>query len=136
MFTWQSRPRWALDISSQSTAYDSERLGRQYRRLYSPRLRKVAICLLLIDVTVIGLLVWSIEPLITLLSRNEELFGPRFTPSHNDTGVLKAPAGPHRHEAKIPRILHQTCATATIPDTWVYPQRTCKEAYSDFEYKV
>jgi mannosyltransferase OCH1-like enzyme len=89
--------------------------------------------LLLIDLIMVGLLLQALEPLITLLRRNEELFGPRV-----------ALSGPDASDAwdqtdrpnKIPRILHQTTATDTVPDKWVHSQRSCKEAYSDFEYKV
>ncbi|KAI1828828.1 CAZyme family GT32 [Penicillium roqueforti] len=37
---------------------------------------------------------------------------------------------------QIPRILHQTTAAETIPDKWIESQQSCKEAYSDFEYKL
>jgi mannosyltransferase OCH1-like enzyme len=36
----------------------------------------------------------------------------------------------------IPFILHQTAAKDTIPDQWVRSQKSCKQAYADFEYKV
>lgn len=89
--------------------------------------------LLLIDLMIVALLLHALEPLITLLRRNEELFMPRATLS--GTSILGAWHQTDRPN-KIPRILHQTTATETIPDKWVQTQRSCKEAYSDFEYKV
>ncbi|KAJ5874355.1 uncharacterized protein N7529_002785 [Penicillium soppii] len=82
---------------------------------------------------VVGLLLQIFEPLITLLHRNEELFGSRV--------ALHTPVTPgsqHRITSlcEIPRILHQTTATETVPEKWIEPQQSCKEAYSDFEYKV
>lgn len=82
---------------------------------------------------IVGLLLLAFEPLITLLRRNEELFGPRVTLSGPDTSdALPQTDRPN----KIPRILHQTTATDIIPDKWVQSQRSCKEAYADFDYKV
>lgn len=82
---------------------------------------------------VVGLLLQTVEPLIILLRRNEELFGSRVV--LHTTYTLDA-----RHQTtsswEIPRILHQTTATETIPDKWIESQQSCKEAYSDFEYKV
>ncbi|KAB5576206.1 glycosyltransferase family 32 protein [Coniochaeta sp. 2T2.1] len=98
---------------------------RPRRRL--PR-NKVLAYLLLIDLIIVALLVYITEPLITLLRRNEELFTPNLVLSHD------APA--YTEQRKIPKILHQTTANATIPDKWVDSQRSCKKAYSDFEYKL
>jgi len=67
-----------------------------------------------------------------LLRRNEELFQPRVALSQHDIGASWPQPGPR----SIPRILHQTCANDTIPDKWVNSQRSCKEAYSGFEYKL
>lgn len=104
---------------------------RNYRLV--PRLRKATVVFLLIDLMVVGLLLQSLEPLIILLRRNEELFGSRValhTPYTPDT----------RHQTtssyEIPRILHQTTATERVPDKWMKSQQSCKDAYSDFEYKV
>ena len=82
---------------------------------------------------VIGLLLWTFEPLITLLRRNEELFGSRValhTPYTPDAPYQKTLS------YEIPQILHQTTATETIPDKWIKSQQSCKDAYLDFEYKV
>lgn len=91
----------------------------------------MGVCLLLIDLTIVGLLVHAFNPLITLLRRNEELFGARLalpldTPFVDDSHA----------EYKIPRILHQTSATTVIPDKWKESVEGCKEVYSKFEYKV
>jgi mannosyltransferase OCH1-like enzyme len=122
-------------------SYDEERLkwgaeppGEQRRKvMLIKRPKRSTIILFLADVMIIGLLLHTLEPLITLLLRNEELFRPRVTFSGlEDANALHQTNG-SRH---IPRILHQTTATEIIPDKWVEPQRSCKEAYRDFEYKV
>jgi mannosyltransferase OCH1-like enzyme len=103
------------------------------RYLRSFRLRKATLCLLLIDVLIVGLLVRTLEPLITLLRRNEELFGPRVELSQQ-APTEASHLRPDHH--KIPRILHQTCANDTVPEKWILSQRSCKKAYVDFEYKL
>ena len=113
---------------------DEETLGFQHRYMHLHRPSRVTTYLLLIDLMVLGLLVYCLEPLISLLLRNEELFGPRFTPSRNNNATSEAWSFQHR--TNIPRILHQTSATELLPKEWVYPQNTCKDTYSDFEYKV
>lgn len=126
---------------SNDTIYDEENLGRNYGLLQCPgrsfrlvrRPKRATVLLLLIDLVIVGLLLQTFEPLITLLRRNEELFGSRV--------ALNATYTPDaRHQTtsswKIPLILHQTTATETIPDQWIESQQSCKEAYSDFEYRV
>lgn len=100
--------------------------------LRAPRLRKTAVYLLLIDLIIVAVVVRCFEPLITLLRRNEEMFGPRLTLPLD---------GPKESEQEsyqpvIPRIFHQTAATDLIPDEWIHSQKSCKEAYADFEYKL
>lgn len=87
----------------------------------------------LIDLVIIVLLLRVLEPLITLLRRNEELFGPRVALSGHNTSNAWYQAD---HPSGIPRILHQTTAEEKIPDKWVQSQQSCKKAYSNFEYKV
>ncbi|KAF7559247.1 hypothetical protein G7046_g4908 [Stylonectria norvegica] len=97
-----------------------------------PRLRKAALWLILTDIVIFGILIAAFWPLITLLTRNEELFGPRFSVSPND-----APdAWSRPSERRIPRILHQTTANTTIPEKWVESQQSCINAYSNFEYHL
>lgn len=106
----------------------------KYLRL--PRLNKAGVfLLLLVDLTIVSLLLYSLEPLITLLRRNEELFSPRISIPRNDTFSSLQYSDDLSHP-KIPRILHQTCANSTVPDKWVQSQRSCRETYSEFEYKV
>lgn len=94
--------------------------------------RRVAAYLLLFDLILIGLLVHYLEPLITLLQRNQELFGHYVSLLHHgETSDFHRPA-----EQTIPRILHQTCANEVIPEVWASSQQSCREAYADFEYKV
>ncbi|KAM3454212.1 hypothetical protein NHJ13051_007109 [Beauveria bassiana] len=103
---------------------------RSRTRLLLPRQRKAAALLLFIDVLIVVALVVILEPLITLLRRNEDLFTPRLTlPS---TAAPETPGGKH----KIPRILHQTTANDTIPAKWVESQRSCKEVYKDYKYML
>lgn len=141
---WKYLRRSASRTSSphSDNRYDEECLrwgsgswwGRRRKHLRVPRrLRKTTLFLLLIDLMIVRLLLQAFEPLITLLLRNEELFGPRVALSGPDTSDAW-----HQTDRpnKIPRILHQTTATEMIPDKWVQSQRSCKEAYSDFEYKV
>lgn len=100
-------------------------------RFFFPR--KALIYLLFIDFVIISLLIHLFAPLITLLIRNEELFGARLTFHGNDTPGHDDPSSERR---TIPRILHQTTANETIPEQWVGPQMACREAYSDYSYKV
>ncbi|KAH6976697.1 nucleotide-diphospho-sugar transferase [Ilyonectria destructans] len=96
------------------------------------RLRRVAVYLLLVDLMLVWLLLRSLDPLITLLRRNEELFSARVALSRTDTPG----GGRHSDRHNIPLILHQTCANETIPHKWVDSRQSCKEVYSDFEYKL
>lgn len=91
--------------------------------------------LLVVDLAIVGVLLYTLEPLITLLRRNEELFTPTVTLPLNGTAGASYYSGDLDRQ-KIPRILHQTTANSTIPDKWVKSQQSCKETYSDFEYKV
>lgn len=104
---------------------------RSRTRLLLPRQRKAAALLLFIDVLIVVTLVVVLEPLITLLRRNDDLF----TPKLDLHGVAAAPDMPGAKH-KIPRILHQTTPNDTIPAKWVESQRSCKEVYKDYEYKV
>ncbi|KAI5460629.1 nucleotide-diphospho-sugar transferase [Mariannaea sp. PMI_226] len=110
---WRFMPRWRY-------------LQKQHLRI--PRLGRVNVILLIIDLAVVGLLLRGFQPLITLLRRNDEMFGPRIHLSQQDT------LGSSQY--KIPRILHQTTATDEIPEIWVESQKSCLDAYSDFEYKL
>lgn len=96
------------------------------------RFNRVLVCLLLIDLMVVGMLIITLEPLITLLHRNDELFRPSIlSPQDGPSTAPHQPTSP-----KIPRILHQTCANATVPHKWLESQQSCKDVYADFEYKV
>jgi hypothetical protein len=116
--------------------YDEERMDwapsvpKKYLRL--PRLRRSDVILLLIDIFIVTVLVNAFWPLITLLRRNEELFGARLTFSLNDTSF--PPTLPEQQT--IPRIFHQTSANETIPEAWTDLVQSCKNTYSDFEYMV
>lgn len=107
------------------------RRRRSRTRLLLPRQRKAAALLLFIDVLIVVTLVVVLEPLITLLRRNDDLFTPRL----NLHGAVAAPDTPGAKH-KIPRILHQTTPNDTIPDKWVESQASCKEVYKDYEYMV
>lgn len=91
--------------------------------------------LLVVDLAIVGALLYTLEPLITLLRRNEDLFTPTVTLPLNGTAGASYYSGDLDRQ-KIPRILHQTTANSTIPDKWVKSQQSCRETYSDFEYKV
>lgn len=94
---------------------------------------KAAVFLFLVNLVIIGLLLHTLEPLITLLRRNQELFSPRVVlPSPDISHGRNRTAGLNL----IPLILHQTTATEVIPDHWIRSQKSCKQAYSKFEYKV
>lgn len=118
------------------------------------RLRRGTTTLLLIDLFIVVVLLVAFEPLITLLRRNEEFFGPRVVLSGptsvnawDPTGMTTKhalsiplppppPPPPAAQRNAIPRILHQTTATEAIPEKWRESQQSCKEAYKGFEYKV
>ena len=97
------------------------------------RLRKAAVCVLLIDLIIVALVVCAFEPLITLLVRNEELFGARLALPRNSSKSTDHSLDQYH---TIPRILHQTSATDDIPERWVAARQSCKDVYSEFEYKV
>ena len=98
---------------------------------FVPKLRRATVLLLLSDLVIMGLLLQALEPLIILLLKNEELFGARVA-----LHTSEVPGNPSTEPPGIPRILHQTSATETIPDKWIESQRSCMEACSDFKYKV
>ena len=142
MSFWRHLHHWAFGASNANdTIYDEENLGRNSGLLQCPRRsfrlvrrpKRATVLLLLIDLMVVGLLLQIFEPLIILLRRNEELFGSRVA-----LHTTYTPDARHQTTSswEIPRILHQTTATETIPDKWIESQQSCKEAYSDFEYKV
>jgi hypothetical protein len=116
--------------------FDEERLDwapsvpKKYLRLLRPR--RSAVILVLIDFLIVAILVKAFWPLITLLRRNEELFGARLTLPLNDTSF--APTLPEQQT--IPRIFHQTSANETVPEAWKDLVKSCRDAYSDYEYKV
>ncbi|EEU35805.1 uncharacterized protein NECHADRAFT_55741 [Fusarium vanettenii 77-13-4] len=137
---WQYLRRLATSLVNYDAPYDEERLeweprffrGWSRKYLKSARLGRAAVYLLLIDLVIFGLLLHTLHPLITLLRRNEVLFRPQVTLTRH--GTPRIFNRPDRY--KVPRILHQTCANETIPDAWVHSQRSCINAYSDFEYKL
>lgn len=127
------------NATNEPKPYDEERLEwgsvpktiswpKKYLRLLRPK--KQSVYLFLIDITIISLLVLLFEPLITLLFRNEELFGARLT-----LPVDQTPSNSVPEENKIPRIFHQTSATKEIPEDWNALVKTCTDAYADWEYK-
>jgi inositol phosphorylceramide mannosyltransferase catalytic subunit len=130
--------------TSSETAYEDERLDwespaprrghwseRRWLRCL-PRLSKVALILAVIDFVIVSSLVAIFFPLITLLVRNEELFGARLSLP------LETPSNTHQDTSKqtIPRIFHQTTKNETIREEWRDAHQSCQEAYSDFEYMV
>ena len=142
---WRPFRSLASRISSANSdkPYDEERQRLEWdshstreprwKHVQVSRSRKATVFLLLIDLMIAALLLQAFEPLITLLRRNDEFFGPRITLSDSDSSNSWHQT---TRSNQIPRILHQTTATETIPEKWVQPQQSCKEAYSDFEYKV
>ena len=97
-----------------------------------PRFRKLTVYLILINLIILGLLIHSIRPLITLLIRNNELFAINFSVNHAaQPDAFQKPDG-----KKIPRILHQTAPNSSIPEIWAASQQSCQKAYSEFEYKL
>lgn len=141
MKNWLGLPNWNFGASNASNdkTYDEEDLRWGYRLSQLPprscrllKLRKATVLFLLIDLIVVGLLLQTLSPLIVLLRRNEELFGPRVALSTPNPNAWR----PMNLTGKIPRILHQTAATETIPNKWIESQQSCKEAYANFDYKV
>lgn len=94
---------------------------------------RATVFLFLVNLAIIGLLLHTLKPLITLLRRNEELFSPRVVLPRSHILYDRNRTAQLSH---IPLILHQTAAKDTIPDQWVRSQKSCKQAYADFEYKV
>lgn len=140
---WRHLHHWDFGASNANndTMYDEENLGRNSGLLQYPRRsfrlvrrpKRATVLILMIDLMVVWLLLQIFQPLIILLRRNEELFGSRVALHTNYT-----PDDRHQTNSswEIPQILHQTTANETIPDKWIESQKSCKEAYSDFEYKV
>lgn len=89
--------------------------------------------LILVNIVVVGVLLHTLEPLITLMRRNKELFSPLMALPSSSTLYDPNRTAP---SSLVPLILHQTAPTETIPDHWVRSQASCKRAYSGFEYKV
>jgi hypothetical protein len=89
--------------------------------------------LLIVNLAIFMLLLHTLEPLITLLRLNEQLFSPRVTLPRPS---ISSPGNKTAQSSRIPLILHQTTATEEIPERWIQPQQSCKKAYSEFEYKV
>lgn len=130
--------------TSSETVYEDERLDwespsprrghwseRRWLRCL-PRCTRVALILAVIDFVIVSSLVAIFYPLITLLVRNEELFGARLSLP------LETPSNTHQDTSKqtIPRIFHQTTKNETIREEWRDAHQSCQEAYSDFEYMV
>ncbi|KAJ4127776.1 CSG1/SUR1-like protein [Fusarium equiseti] len=128
-----SSPILGPSRAESKSPYDEERMEwgpsvpKKYLRL--PRLGRSNVILLLIDVFIVTVLVNAFWPLITLLRRNEELFGARLTFSLNDTSTPTLP-----EQQTIPRIFHQTSANETVRPAWKDLVQSCKATYSDFEY--
>lgn len=118
-----------LELGSVSTSACGWRRPKRWLQLL--RSRKGAAFLLLADLIIVGWLLILFEPLISLLRRNEELFGPRVALSQYTPEAVH-----HSRRQIIPRILHQTSASHEIPEKWIRSQHSCKEAYVGFEYKV
>lgn len=97
-----------------------------------PRRFKTVLILGVIDVVIVTSLVAIFLPLITLLVRNEHLFGARLKLPLNTTTTTN----PEPNHQTIPRIFHQTTKNATIREEWREAHQSCQEAYSDFEYMV
>ncbi|KAJ5767151.1 uncharacterized protein N7511_004767 [Penicillium nucicola] len=143
MSFWRHLHRGAFRAfyANKSTTHDEENLGcgsellrcTRKNRQRIPRPKKSTWLIILIDLVVVCLLLQTFEPLIILLRRNEELFGSRVA-----LHTTYTPDAEHQRASswEIPRILHQTSATETIPDKWIQSQQSCKEAYSDFDYKL
>lgn len=106
------------------------------RCLPALNLTKVSISLILVDLAIIWLLLIAFQPLIILLCKNEQLFGPRLVLSQNYSQPDSQRLYNDYSLSRIPRILHQTSPNHTIPEKWAQAQQTCKEVYADFEYKV
>ncbi|KAM5380088.1 hypothetical protein ACJZ2D_003735 [Fusarium nematophilum] len=135
----QSASGAASASASTSKGYDEERqqwesTPRRSTCLRLPRLRKATIYLLLMDILIVALVVRAFEPLITLLRRNEEMFGARLTLPVNETVAAEPDESSDRQT--IPRIFHQTSATEEVREDWVLAHQSCQDAYSDFEYKL
>ncbi|RSL67406.1 hypothetical protein CEP51_012651 [Fusarium floridanum] len=86
-------------------------------------------CLILVDLALFGLLLYSLRDLFSLLRHNKEMFSPHVNVTLQDQE-------PVHSSRQIPRILHQTCKNETIPEMWAESQQSCLKAYSGFEYKL
>ncbi|RSL96818.1 hypothetical protein CDV31_013284 [Fusarium ambrosium] len=136
-FTMQSCPgRFAgyPRLNSQELSVMEPEFGclGQYRvkRLTFIRRGRTAIWLLLVDLALLGLLLYSLRDLFSLLRQNKEMFGAHITVT------LDGHPESVGSSKQIPRIFHQTTKNETIPEIWADSQKSCLEAYSDFEYKL
>lgn len=132
--------RMATYFGNYERMYDEESQERELtsHRRHSrkcPRIRRQswnAVCLLLVDLVLVGLLIHLLWPLISLLRHNKDLFPAHVVvTSHDPPEAFQPPKQP-----QVPRIFHQTCKNGTIPSIWAESQKSCLKTYSNFEYKV
>jgi mannosyltransferase OCH1-like enzyme len=131
----EERLEWSSSASllaPMTMASKSSPWTKKYLRLLKPS--RTAVYLLLADIFIVAVLVHIFNPLIILLVRNEELFGSRLVLSTDKT--IPPYEDKLADEFTIPRILHQTAATEDIPEKWAAAQKTCKAAYSEYEYML
>ncbi|RKK52790.1 hypothetical protein BFJ69_g17861 [Fusarium oxysporum] len=92
---------------------------------------RTALSLFIADLGLFGVILHSLSPLISLLQHNQDMFPARVKVT---SGHLPKSFTPRDHQ--IPRILHQTTKSETIPAIWVDSQKSCLKAYANYEYKL
>ncbi|KAF4998992.1 hypothetical protein FGRMN_2791 [Fusarium graminum] len=95
------------------------------------KITRKAVWLLIADLVLLGVILHTLSPLISLLQHNQELFPARFRVTAGHVSKTLTPG-----DRQIPRILHQTTKNETIPAIWAESQASCLEVYSGYKYML
>lgn len=94
-------------------------------------MRRGSTIFLVVNLAVIGFLVYKVRILLTLLVVDgaEDAITRAEVPGPSSSLIDERPQ-------IIPKIIHQTYANESIPERWKLPQQTCIDLHHDYEYKL
>lgn len=94
-------------------------------------MRRGLIVFLVFNLVLLGFLLNSVSTLLTLLFEDpsQDAIPPSDIPSLDSTEIDLRPQ-------RIPKIIHQTWKSETIPEKWWEAQQSCVNLHPDYEYKV